>query len=189
MKSIRLSLMVYFLGLLALALGVASWLVYEIARETLQDKQRAAKSLVETQYKERCDEEKKRRDDQLLLEAQTLNKLVQFDRYIRGRELNQLNWTGLAIGVGTRGGLENLLSAASIGGWPRDWPAWVSVRATRWGSWIGIAAGTWSVTSPCPMMGAVLHTLNVRLSPEQILYTINHAEDDVILVNVELLAS
>lgn len=34
-----------------------------------------------------------------------------------------------------------------------------------------------------PMMGAVLHTVNVRLSPEQILYTINHAEDDVILIN------
>jgi len=27
-----------------------------------------------------------------------------------------------------------------------------------------------------PMMGAVLHTVNVRLSAEQILYTINHAE-------------
>ena len=36
-----------------------------------------------------------------------------------------------------------------------------------------------------PMMGAVLHTVNVRLSPEQMLYTINHAEDDVILVNSE----
>lgn len=36
-----------------------------------------------------------------------------------------------------------------------------------------------------PMMGAVLHTVNVRLSPEQILYTINHAEDDVILLNRE----
>ena len=34
-----------------------------------------------------------------------------------------------------------------------------------------------------PMMGATLHTINVRLSPEQILYTINHAKDDVILVN------
>ena len=34
-----------------------------------------------------------------------------------------------------------------------------------------------------PMMGAVLHTINVRLSPEQILYTIRHAEDDVILVH------
>jgi fatty-acyl-CoA synthase len=38
-----------------------------------------------------------------------------------------------------------------------------------------------------PMMGAVLHTVNVRLSPEQILYTINHAKDDVILVNREFL--
>ena len=38
-----------------------------------------------------------------------------------------------------------------------------------------------------PMMGAVLHTINVRLSPEQILYTINHARDDVILVNAEFL--
>ena len=38
-----------------------------------------------------------------------------------------------------------------------------------------------------PMMGAVLHTINVRLSPEQILYTINHAEDEVILANTEFL--
>jgi fatty-acyl-CoA synthase len=38
-----------------------------------------------------------------------------------------------------------------------------------------------------PMMGAVLHTINVRLSPEQILYTINHAEDDVLIVNGEFL--
>jgi fatty-acyl-CoA synthase len=38
-----------------------------------------------------------------------------------------------------------------------------------------------------PMMGAVLHTINVRLSPEQILHTINHAEDDMILVNTEFL--
>jgi fatty-acyl-CoA synthase len=38
-----------------------------------------------------------------------------------------------------------------------------------------------------PMMGAVLHMVNVRLSAEQILYTINHAEDDVILINGEFL--
>jgi fatty-acyl-CoA synthase len=40
-----------------------------------------------------------------------------------------------------------------------------------------------------PMMGAVLHTINVRLSPEQMLYTINHAEDKVILVNREFLSA
>ena len=38
-----------------------------------------------------------------------------------------------------------------------------------------------------PMMGAVLHTVNVRLSHEQILYTINHAEDDAIVVNAEFI--
>ena len=38
-----------------------------------------------------------------------------------------------------------------------------------------------------PMAGAILHTVNVRLSPEQILYTVNHAEDDIILVNAEFL--
>ena len=34
-----------------------------------------------------------------------------------------------------------------------------------------------------PMIGAILHTVNVRLSPEQIVYTMNHAEDDVVLVH------
>jgi fatty-acyl-CoA synthase len=38
-----------------------------------------------------------------------------------------------------------------------------------------------------PMLGAILHTINVRLSAEQILYTIDHAEDDFLLVNDEFL--
>lgn len=38
-----------------------------------------------------------------------------------------------------------------------------------------------------PMIGAVLHTVNVRLSPEQILYTMNHAEDDYVLVHDDFL--
>ena len=43
-----------------------------------------------------------------------------------------------------------------------------------------------------PMMGAVLQTVNVRLTAEQILYTLNHTQADVLLVNREffsLLAS
>ncbi len=36
-----------------------------------------------------------------------------------------------------------------------------------------------------PMIGAVIHTINVRLSPEQILYTMNHADDKLVLVNHE----
>ena len=38
-----------------------------------------------------------------------------------------------------------------------------------------------------PMMGAILHTINVRLSPEQMVYTIEHAEDDVIICHVDFL--
>lgn len=38
-----------------------------------------------------------------------------------------------------------------------------------------------------PMMGAILHTVNIRLSQEQLIYTINHAEDDVILVHEDFL--
>ncbi len=38
-----------------------------------------------------------------------------------------------------------------------------------------------------PMMGAVLHTINVRLPSEQLLYTIEHAEDKAILVNRDFL--
>jgi fatty-acyl-CoA synthase len=34
-----------------------------------------------------------------------------------------------------------------------------------------------------PMMGAVLQTVNVRLTPEQVAYTINHAGSSVLLVN------
>ena len=36
-----------------------------------------------------------------------------------------------------------------------------------------------------PMMGAVLQTVNVRLSPEQVAYTINHAGASTLLVNDE----
>jgi fatty-acyl-CoA synthase len=36
-----------------------------------------------------------------------------------------------------------------------------------------------------PMMGAVLQTVNVRLSPQQIVHTINHAGSSVLLVNDE----
>lgn len=38
-----------------------------------------------------------------------------------------------------------------------------------------------------PMMGAVLQTVNVRLSPEQILYTLNHAKADVLVVHEDFL--
>lgn len=38
-----------------------------------------------------------------------------------------------------------------------------------------------------PCSGAILHTINVRLSPAQILYTINHAEDKVIFLHEDFI--
>src|SRR4051794_6495901 len=37
-----------------------------------------------------------------------------------------------------------------------------------------------------PAMGAVLHTLNIRLFPEQLVYITNHAEDQVVIVDDSL---
>lgn len=38
-----------------------------------------------------------------------------------------------------------------------------------------------------PGMGAVLHTINIRLSPEDIIYIINHAEDKILFVDEDIL--
>ncbi|MHB0776161.1 fatty acid--CoA ligase [Halomonas sp. WWR20] len=38
-----------------------------------------------------------------------------------------------------------------------------------------------------PMLGAVLHTVNIRLAPEQVHYTLEHAEDSVVLVHRDFL--
>ncbi len=37
-----------------------------------------------------------------------------------------------------------------------------------------------------PSMGAVLHTLNIRLFPEQLAYVVNHAEDKVVIVDASI---
>ena len=39
-----------------------------------------------------------------------------------------------------------------------------------------------------PSMGAIMHTVNIRLSPEHIAYVINHAQDKAIILDATLLA-
>ena len=39
-----------------------------------------------------------------------------------------------------------------------------------------------------PLMGMVLHTVNIRLSPQDITYIVNHAEDQVLIVDASLWA-
>jgi heavy metal sensor kinase len=89
MKSIRLSLLGYFLGLLGLALGAVSVLAYEMAHETLLEKREAARKSLEAQYTERCDKERAKFDDALLAQARTLAQVIQFQwpTRMRYREL------------------------------------------------------------------------------------------------------
>ncbi len=77
MRSIRLSLMVYFLALLAVALLAASLLVYRNAELTLASKQEAMGKLIQAQYQDRCQDAKEHLDQDLLTQARSLARLVQ----------------------------------------------------------------------------------------------------------------
>lgn len=72
MRSIRLSLIVYFLILLALALGAVSGFVYWTTAQTVAAKQQSTQELLLTQYEERCREERAKLDDALLYQARSL---------------------------------------------------------------------------------------------------------------------
>jgi signal transduction histidine kinase len=79
MKSIRMSLLVYFLALLAVALGSASLLAYRSAERALEKRKETTKAYIKAQYEERCKKEKSRRDDALLIQAETLARLVSLE--------------------------------------------------------------------------------------------------------------
>ncbi|WP_349918264.1 fatty acid--CoA ligase [Aeromonas veronii] len=71
--------------------------------------------------------------------------------------------------------LANLLTAAGVG--PGD-----TVALLDWDSHRSLEC-----FFAVPMIGAVLHTVNVRLSPAQIAYTMVHAEDHLVLVHDDFL--
>ena len=48
-------------------------------------------------------------------------------------------------------------------------------------------ACSWAVYGAVPAMGAVIHTLNLRLSPQDLAYIANHAEDKAVVVDESLL--
>ena len=71
--------------------------------------------------------------------------------------------------------LANALTALGVGAGDRVGSfAWNSTRHLE--LYLGV-----------PCMGAVLHTLNIRLHPEQVAWIANHAEDTVIFVDESLL--
>src|SRR3954447_5361128 len=72
MRSIRLSLIIYFAVLLTAALTAVSWFAYETTGLSLEERRQAAQDLIADKFQERTKELYAARDHQLLLRAQTL---------------------------------------------------------------------------------------------------------------------
>lgn len=85
MRSIRLSLMLYFLLLLAVALGAVSSLLFHRTRIELLEKQQATLALLQQRYHDQCEELREKLDKELLFRAYTLAGVariqMQFGRY------------------------------------------------------------------------------------------------------------
>jgi heavy metal sensor kinase len=97
MRSIRLSLVLSFLGLLGVALGGASLLVYRSAQRTLAEKRQASRKLIQARYEKDEQQTRHRLDDALLAQAQGLAQRVQIQLHwgrLRNRHLHGLGMLG-----------------------------------------------------------------------------------------------
>src|SRR5262249_33290444 len=77
MKSIRLSLIVYFLLLLAGAWAAASLFVYDSAAQTLHAKKEVKRGLLQKEFDERVHQEKENLDDRLSAKASIVAHYMQ----------------------------------------------------------------------------------------------------------------
>jgi heavy metal sensor kinase len=77
MRSIRLSLIVYFFVLLSAALGAVSWSVYQTTSETLQAKENSTANYLVAKFHAECQNAKTALDERIRRRAQTLAALAQ----------------------------------------------------------------------------------------------------------------
>lgn len=70
--SIRLSLLLYFLLLLAAALGTVSWFVHGLTTQTLHEKEASTEELIRSQCELQCKEARAALDRRILSQAQTI---------------------------------------------------------------------------------------------------------------------
>ncbi len=100
MRSIRLSLLVYFLLLLAVALGGVSWFVYQTTVRTLRGRQATSiNDLIQAQYQAKCDDLNTALDRRILRQAQALGRKAR----VRGEHLEPLFLGLLSISVHPQG--------------------------------------------------------------------------------------
>jgi len=92
MRSIRLSLLVYFLALLAVALGAVSFLVYRTTQRRLDEYKKGAESLIQARYADSSRNERARLDAELNNDAHTLAREAQ--GRIEARNASQMTLTG-----------------------------------------------------------------------------------------------
>jgi signal transduction histidine kinase len=135
MKSIRVSLTVYFLVLLTLALGTASLLAYQTSYLTLQDKKAATEELIDKQYAARCKEEEDRLNRRLLDQAETLARLVEFRIELpmshEERQATAFAWLLASLPGNAEAGYPGLFSEAYLYGGMSPQPPPVR-REDRW---------------------------------------------------------
>lgn len=112
--------------------------------------------------------------------ALTISSMLEHSRKFY-REATVSTWTGSGL---------RTASFAEVG----DQAAQIANALAKLGVEIGdrVATFMWNnlehqvLYAAVPSMGAVLHTLNLRLSPEQAIYIMNHAEDKVIFVDASV---
>src|SRR5882762_360656 len=93
MRSIRLSLVVYFLLLMSVALGVIGWLAYQATARTLRDKEEATRGLLIDRYQNSHREIGEQYDRSIEQRAHTLARLAeQQPRELVWRELAPVGW-------------------------------------------------------------------------------------------------
>lgn len=105
MRSIRLSLVVYLLGLLVVALGLASLVVYRTTRSTLHDKQEVVAKLLETRFEHSQRVEETRLDDALLAQAKALARRTRVQIYPTRAMFRELHLLGALTAQATPNGL------------------------------------------------------------------------------------
>src|SRR3954466_7611205 len=97
MRSIRLSLTVYFLALLVAALGTVSLLAYQATEKTLEEKNQAAREVIQARFREDSLKEMDRLDRALLQQARTIAQMTQFqkdEKTIREFQQKWEEWNG-----------------------------------------------------------------------------------------------
>jgi fatty-acyl-CoA synthase len=116
-------------------------------------------------------------------EPLSLGRLLQHAAQKHARS-QVITWTG--SGTRARTFAEIGARAARVAGALKD----LGVGPTdRVATFMWNNAEHFEVYTAVPAMGAVLHALNIRLFPEQLVYIVNHAEDQVVFVDGSLVGS